>query len=417
MTLRVYTGEFLVSPIPMEWSANWCSHGCWYCFANLNKPNRRFNGSWIPAVKRALETGEPTSNLTRILVDGGYPILASNLVDPFAKSNVEHFRETRRLLGNRVRWSYQTKGGHDRALIDECIDEPPTMWYVSITSDSDQRSIEIEPGAPPYSDRLRLIERLKAARHHVVVGMNPFVQAYFNDPFDCIDQLMALGVRHFWLQRIHLSPKQQANIPEKKRQQHAEVVKEAGRRYPPQEEVQLILSIEDYIKSAGGKVFDTPSPSTDFWQDYYALGFKRWPTIEDFLFELDQLHPDPNDMIEFSFDDFAVWVIRQTQHVLENSSFMEMFVQPFRSKLKFIPELRRYAHPRSMVEALEATWIWDQTHSRLRHPYIAIAVEDEGRVIRTDEEGRHLLVYTRASRDDEYVDVPRARVVPLDPPW
>lgn len=42
-SIRLYTGEFLISPIAMELAMNFCSHACTFCFANLNKPKRWHN--------------------------------------------------------------------------------------------------------------------------------------------------------------------------------------------------------------------------------------------------------------------------------------------------------------------------------------------------------------------------------------
>lgn len=42
-TISPYYGEFMVSPCPLELSFNYCSHGCVFCFANLNKPLRNFD--------------------------------------------------------------------------------------------------------------------------------------------------------------------------------------------------------------------------------------------------------------------------------------------------------------------------------------------------------------------------------------
>jgi len=50
MSIRVYTGELLKSPVPLHLDMNWCSHGCFYCFANLNRPNRRLDASFASAV-------------------------------------------------------------------------------------------------------------------------------------------------------------------------------------------------------------------------------------------------------------------------------------------------------------------------------------------------------------------------------
>jgi DNA repair photolyase len=49
--IEPYWGEFLISPIPLELSLNYCSHKCAYCFANLNDPKRT---SDVKAIMRFL---------------------------------------------------------------------------------------------------------------------------------------------------------------------------------------------------------------------------------------------------------------------------------------------------------------------------------------------------------------------------
>ncbi|MFH1058314.1 MAG: hypothetical protein V1797_06470 [Pseudomonadota bacterium] len=40
MSLRTYTGEYLVSPVPLHLDLDICSHACWWCFSRLNNPDR-----------------------------------------------------------------------------------------------------------------------------------------------------------------------------------------------------------------------------------------------------------------------------------------------------------------------------------------------------------------------------------------
>lgn len=34
MSIRPYTGEYLVSPVPVHLGLNWCTHNCWYCISS-----------------------------------------------------------------------------------------------------------------------------------------------------------------------------------------------------------------------------------------------------------------------------------------------------------------------------------------------------------------------------------------------
>ena len=41
--ITLFAGEFMLVPEALDVSHNWCSHNCGYCFANLNKPDRRID--------------------------------------------------------------------------------------------------------------------------------------------------------------------------------------------------------------------------------------------------------------------------------------------------------------------------------------------------------------------------------------
>ena len=59
MSLDTYWGEFLTSPAPMELSLNYCSHGCEYCFANINTPDRKADVKAILRLLRDYPTRAP----------------------------------------------------------------------------------------------------------------------------------------------------------------------------------------------------------------------------------------------------------------------------------------------------------------------------------------------------------------------
>src|SRR3990167_2090165 len=93
MSLRAYSGEYLISPCPVHMGLNYCSHGCWYCFANLNKPDRRGEWSQIHNTLNRFEKNEIGRSLCVWLLRQGHPILCANDSDPFAASNTDAFSE------------------------------------------------------------------------------------------------------------------------------------------------------------------------------------------------------------------------------------------------------------------------------------------------------------------------------------
>ena len=171
-TFTPFYGEFLVSPVPLELSFNYCSHSCAYCFANLNKRDRRAD---IAATMNTLATYRQRSTLTAILLQQGYPVLVSNRVDPFAASNYRQFLPVLEVMSDLgIPVAIQTKGGRG---IDQALDllTSPTVFYITIESDQDEVVKRIAPGAPSIAERFELIALLRSKGHPVVVGWNPCV--------------------------------------------------------------------------------------------------------------------------------------------------------------------------------------------------------------------------------------------------
>jgi len=205
--LDAYYGEFLVNPIPLELSMNYCSHKCAYCFANLNHPRRKLDA---PRLMRFLADYRNRETLAARLLQAGYPVCISNKVDPFAASN---FQQTLPILEGLtalgVSVQLQTKGGQgiDRAL--EIVS--PSVWYVSISTDNDDLRQKIEPGAPSIAARIDLIAKLTDMGHGVVVGINPIVPEWLPDPAPLLVAIRAAGAWGCWIEPLHLNKKQIAN--------------------------------------------------------------------------------------------------------------------------------------------------------------------------------------------------------------
>src|SRR5690606_21636035 len=115
------------------------------CFANLNKPDRRFDEK--KTFNQILKFRQ-SKTLTGKFMREKYPVLASNLVDVFAKNNYKHFLEIYRILQKEsIPIAFQTRGGHG---VDEVLKTlPPSYWYISLTSHDDKLIKAIEPNAPP----------------------------------------------------------------------------------------------------------------------------------------------------------------------------------------------------------------------------------------------------------------------------
>lgn len=196
-----YYGEFLLTPMPLELSTNWCTHACAYCFANLNKPDRKAAPQSI--VNLLAEMHHRDTLVARLLRDG-YPVLMSNKVDPFAASNWKltlQILELFAALGIKV--AFQTKGGKGLREAMDLIG--PSCFYFSITANDDETCKRIEPGAPTITERFEQMAMLREAGHHVWAGVNPMVRQWIPDLPEFAERLKGEGVTNVWTEIMHLS--------------------------------------------------------------------------------------------------------------------------------------------------------------------------------------------------------------------
>jgi len=279
----VFFGEFLISPIPLELSLNYCSHVCAYCFANLNDRGRQAD---IGAVMRFFNELPSRTSLQSHLVREGYPILFSNRVDPFATSNIRlslPLLEIMRTLDIPV--AIQTKGGKG---IPEALDLlGPSVWYVSISQLDDTLRKQLEPGAPPIGVRFELIEQLRQRGHTVIVGVNPLVPEWL--PGDDLENLLAqaakAGAAGAWIENLHFNYKQiDALTPAERAALTEPVIQRAKLRKRPADEAAFFYRAREAAGALGLCVFSNGQPTrSDFWQLYRDVYPKTFPTNQDFV--------------------------------------------------------------------------------------------------------------------------------------
>jgi hypothetical protein len=337
----------------------------------------------------------------------GYPILASNTVDPFAKSNAQQFVEIHEVLSALgLRFTYQTKGG-DHEAAEKAISDKPTMFYVSLTSDDDKRLNEQEPGAPSYRARLEFMAEAKRRGHHVVAGVNPMVPEWWIDTDKLIDDLLAIDVRHMWLQPIHLSRHQVSAMPMKHRQRFAKWINYAMKKMPPD-----ALTIGAFLRdarNAGIQIFGDDDSPFQFWNPYFELGFPFWPTLTGWFQHL--LEVGGGLPVIFTLDDFALWC---DVGLPPGKSWYKEFVQPFgrtiRGKIAH-GETWRKAHecPRSLREALAAIWRWYDYPTAMRSGKICAAMNGDD--IMLDDNEEIIMVFVPESNESELFDISACRTV------
>lgn len=276
-----FYGEFLVTPVPAELSFGVCSFRCSYCFANLNDPDRTADPGKI---LRLLRDHQTRNTLIAHLLRAGYPVLVSNRDDAFAPSNWPQARpilETMTELG--IPLAFQTKGGkHARTALPFL---KPACWYVSIATLDDKIRQRVEPQAPSISDRLGLIEELRAAGHRVVVGINPAVPEWLPDARPLLQALAAVGAEGVWTSRLHLQYRQIDNLSQRERQALTEpIIARARRREADTADWNVLGRVYTAAAAVGLPVFSAglPAPS-EFWQPYRETYGHGFPIMQDFV--------------------------------------------------------------------------------------------------------------------------------------
>lgn len=278
--IELYTGDFLVSPIPLQLSLNWCSHACSFCFANANRPGRRVDTKKLQSQIRNFPN---QNNLVAHLLKTGHPVLISNLVDPFATSNYQiAVPVIEQLTALGVPVTIQTRGGKG---IDDVLEFlPPSVWYMSITSLDDEVRRKLEPAAPDIPSRLKLAEKLMSAGHKVVVGPNPI--DWLEDFDGYIKAMNERGIHHFWMAGLHLNAEQQRNLkPWQAEAIGPDMLQHAKIRGMSDRERDMFTRFEATAKSADdrNRTFGYEiTAANDFFDIYRGTYPKTWPVLSEF---------------------------------------------------------------------------------------------------------------------------------------
>lgn len=399
--LTKYTGELLISPFPMELSMNYCSHKCAYCFANLNNPGRSLDAmSVINTLKNA-----PNSNtLVSTLIKEKYPILISNLVDPFAKSNYKatiSLTEIITSMGIPIAW--QTRGGDG---IDDVLSmlETPQSWYISIPYVNENTRVLLEPGSTTIESRWGLIQKLKERGHFVSVGLNPLYEGWTNidDAISIINKCKALGVTDIWIQGLHLNAAQVKNMSE--REAHAmgeDVIANAKKRSDQQQAyVRMVIKI---AHEAGMSPYFPGMPTPTQYVENISAPYKtRFKTNHDYINYLYATKKSgdfvrfseyyefiKNDIFEreFSASDVDGYAYRVARNVYQNT-----VTTPFR-RIKDV-----------------IFWYWDNRVNRglLANPSVKIACyKDDNKLIPylCRDSGSYIGVFSPDGDDSEFIEL------------
>ena len=357
--IRPYTGEYLVNPVPLHMGGNLCSHGCFYCYANLNQPNRTAEYSDA----QLFTTSD--AGIRGYLKSKNYPIVCSNDSDPFAKSNVEQFLQVRALLAAKGKHiAYQTRGG-DKAMATLTA-EAPTLVYVSLTSDQPATLKANEPGAPSHESRMELIGACRDAGHFVIAGINPFKADWWDNIDRTIERLAAMGVKHAWVGQLHFGSQQVMAMPESRKKRNAadiEYGKKTAKPDDPQFDAMLMTCKVNGINVLEGAA----SCEGNFWDDYFALGFDWFPTLDALLGDLKVA--GKGKPVGFTYEWFNAWA--DVWGGTRSSQFKEYLVSFGRT----IRNTDGSYKANTMSEAHKFMWQTLKYPSRFRHENLRLMMD------------------------------------------
>lgn len=281
-----YYGEFLISPIPLELSFNWCSFRCSYCFANLNVPNRKAN---IPSVARFLADYRSRKTLEALLYRMGYATCVSNLVDIFAPSNFQEALPIVRLMHDLgLPLQFQTRGSNNQKWEDELLDSlnRPSVWYISVTMLDDDLRKTIEPGATRIHERFAFMEQLRQRGHRVVLGLNPLTRQWCPDPQALIDRAVDAGAEGMWTEMLHMNYRQIRNMPPRDRAAIGEDMLAASqRRRPLPADMEHFLAARQHAIARGLQVFSVGQGCYSRFPNIYHETYPgaTFLTLQDFV--------------------------------------------------------------------------------------------------------------------------------------
>lgn len=276
--LEPYWGEFLVSPLALELSLGACGR-CAYCFARLNEPRREAK---LQAVLNLLRDFPNRETYTAHLLREGYPVEFSNKSDPFSPNNAEAALAILRICAAvGVPVAVSTKGG--KAAEEAASILPPSVWYISVSSLSEEYRQAVEPGAPSIAERFRLMSALRARGHRVQLGLNPCLPEWCPEPAALLRRAQGAGAESVWVEPLHVSGRQAGNLTEAQRAAIGEeVLKRAGGRTAAPEVRAHVLRAREEAQALGLPVYTSGQPTpSPVWRAFRECYPRTFPTAQD----------------------------------------------------------------------------------------------------------------------------------------
>jgi DNA repair photolyase len=144
-----------------------------------------------------------------------YPIIISNNIDPFSASNQPFVNDLIYTLKDlEIPVVLATRGGKGTEILK---DLSPSVLYISIPYDSEDKRQKYEPHAPTLEQRYELIDFAIKNGHKVITSINPFNPQFAENPISIAKNVKGLGVKSILINKLHLTAPQQANMTDKER--------------------------------------------------------------------------------------------------------------------------------------------------------------------------------------------------------
>lgn len=298
------TNSFLLNPVPLQLTLNYCSHNCIYCFSNINNPNRKAD---LKKILSQLKNHKNRNDLTSFYLREKYPVLISNNIDPFSKNNYQIVDQiVDILLDYDIPIQFNTRGGFGWKEISDKV--KPSVFYVSVPYSDDEVRLKYEPQAPSLDERFEMVKEL-VKKHKVMIGINPFNKVFCENPKEIIDKYREIGVKNFWVNAFHLSYKQQSNLTQRQKDILGEdlLKNAANKKNYDDETIQLYIETREYAQEVGCTIVGTPSGHFEpYFDDLYSVYPKLLPTQNDF-FRWCEENKNDGDFVTFKefYDFFA----------------------------------------------------------------------------------------------------------------
>lgn len=360
-------------PTPYQLTMNVCSHFCQYCFANLNKPDRRFDEK---KTFNQILNHRKSKTLTGKFMREKYPVLGSNLVDVFAKNNYKHFLEIYRMLQKEsIPIAFQTRGGYG---VDEVLKTlPPSYWYISLTSHDDKLIKAIEPNAPPPSQRIELIKKLHSLGHKIEIGINPYMKEFCD--IEKVMQMTREYTQFYWLNGFHINNNQKRNLSNKAKEYLAPIMAKGEQEY----EDDLLFAFKTMCEFAAipsGYI----SPCLVDRSKLFDCYENKMPLNNDFAFHIVNTKKEDSEITFQDYFDFYKGILPH---------WLDKFDSGYLVSVK--RDFKNLKPSYTLEEVLRFHWNnWAIAESSITNATLCIRPDDIDN-IKTDENGDIVLKYTQ----------------------